>query len=124
MEKTVNVFQYTDAVHYIRDCQKAQSYPWTESYRNIARELDTGGPYFWLVAHGKKPFPRKIIEKLPVLMSLKKTETVYFQLLMYLSILDMDKRLRIGILDKFRPSRFHGAQETTDRVNRKLKKKK
>jgi len=122
--KDVNVFRYTDVFQYINDCRKARCYPWTESYRSIARELETGGPYFWLVVHGKKPFPRKIIEELPRLMSLGKKESAYFQLLMHLSIIDMDNGFRIAILNKFRPAGYKGAIAAPTRsVKRPAKKK-
>ena len=119
MANNINVLQYTDAIHYINDCQKARYYTWTESYRSIARELSTGGPYFWLVVHGKKPFPRKIIEALPDLMSLNKRDSFYFQLLMHLSNLDMDPRFKIEVLNKFRPARFKGSKGAADGGKRK-----
>jgi hypothetical protein len=104
----VNVFRYTDVLQYISDSQKAKLYPWTESYRSIARELGTGGPYFWLVVHGKKPFPRKIIEGLSGMVPLNKRESIYFQMLMHLSNMDMDSRFKMLVLDKFRPAQFKG----------------
>ena len=104
--KDVVVFNYTDPFSYIRTCQKANLYPWTESYRKIARQFDLGGAYFWLVIHGKKPFPRKIIDGLTPLLKLKKSEAVYFKLLAYLSTLDIDDALKTDVLNKFRPARY------------------
>ena len=105
--KDVVVFKYTDPFSFISGCQKAGLYPWTESYRTIARHFTLGGAYFWLVIHGKKPFPRKIIDKLPSLMSMKEREADYFKLLMYCSTLDINDKLKIDILNKFRPAQYH-----------------
>jgi hypothetical protein len=107
--KDVVVFKYTDPFSFIGACQKAELYPWTESYRKIAKHFSLGGAYFWLVIHGKKPFPRKIIDKLPGLMSLKDKEADYFKLLMHLSTLDMDEKLKVSVLNKFRPASYHKA---------------
>jgi len=105
--KDVVVFGYSDPVTYIRDCQKAKLPPWTESYRKIARQFDLGGAYFWLVIHGKKPFPRKIIDGLTPLLGLKKNEAAYFKLIAYLSSLDIDEIMKAEILNKFRPAHYH-----------------
>jgi hypothetical protein len=107
--KDVVVFSFTDPFSFISSCQKANLHPWTESYRKIAKHFSLGGAYFWLVIHGKKPFPRKIIDKLPSLMSLNDKETDYFKLLMYLSTLDMNEKLKIDVLNKFRPAAYHKA---------------
>jgi hypothetical protein len=105
--KDVVVFDYIDPVLYIRDCQKAGLPPWTDSYRKIAKQFKLGGAYFWLVIHGKKPFPRKIIDGLTPLLKLKKNEAGYFKLIAYLSALDIEKNLKIEILNKFRPAKYH-----------------
>jgi len=104
--KDVVIFSYTEPFSFIRDCQKTNLYPWTLSYRKIARHFDLGGAYFWLVIHGKKPFPRKIIDALPPLLSLKKKEADYFKLIMYLSTLDIDEALKMDVINKFRPATY------------------
>ena len=107
--KEIVVFNYTEPFSFISSCQKANLSPWTESYRKIAAHFALGGAYFWLVIHGKKPFPRKIIDKLPSLMSLKEKEADYFKLLMYLSTLDIDETLEMNVLNKFRPAKYQTA---------------
>jgi hypothetical protein len=104
--KQVQIFKFGDPVAYISSCQKAKQYPWTESYRTIARKFELGGAYFWLVIHGKKPFPRKIIDGLTPLLKLNKKEAVYFKLIAYLSSLDIDEPLKREVLNKFRPARY------------------
>jgi hypothetical protein len=107
--KNIAVYSYTDPVSYIRDCQKADLPPWTESYRKIARQFDLGGAYVWLVIHGKKPFARKTIEGLTPLLKLKKDEADYFRLLAYLSTIDIEPKLKTEILNKFRPAKYRTA---------------
>ncbi len=107
--KKVEVYAYTEPVSYIRDCQKANVPPWTLSYRKIARQFDLGGAYFWLVIHGKKPFPRKIIDGLAPLLGLKKDEGEYFKLLAYLSTIDIEPKLKTEILNKFRPAKYRSS---------------
>jgi hypothetical protein len=107
--KNVMVFKYNEPVSFIRACQKAKLYPWTESYRKIARHFELGGAYFWLVIHGKKPFPRKIIDGLTPLLKLNKKEATYFKLLAYLSAIDIEEALKVDVLNKFRPARYRTA---------------
>jgi hypothetical protein len=104
--KNVVVYKFTDPILFIRTCQKANLYPWTESYRQIARQFKLGGAYFWLVIHGKKPFPRKIIDGLTPLLGLNKKEAIYFKLIAYLSTLDIDEHLKLDVLNKFRPAKY------------------
>jgi hypothetical protein len=113
--KNVVVFAYNEPFSYIRDCQKAGLYPWTESYRKIAKKFDLGGAYFWLVIHGKKPFPRKIIDGLVPQLKLGKSEATYFKLLAYLSTLDIENGLKTDILNKFRPAKYRRTGKKTSR---------
>jgi hypothetical protein len=105
--KEVNVFNYVDARAYLRDCQKAEIHPMTESYRAIAKRVGVGGPYLWLIMHGKKPFSKKTIDNMPGILPINDKQMKYLKLLMYLANIDMDKDLRIDVINKFRPAAYH-----------------
>jgi len=107
--KEVNVFNYIDARAYLSECQKKEVFPMAESYRKIGAKIGVGGPYLWLILHGKKPFSKKIIDTLPCIMTLNDKQVKYLKLLMHLGDIKIDKELHVEVLNKFRPAQYHKA---------------
>ena len=105
--KEVNVFNYIDARAYLSECQKKGVHPMAESYRAIAKRVGVGGPYLWLILHGKKPFSKKTIDNLPGILPINDKQIKYLKLLMHLANIEMDKDLRVDVLNKFRPAQYH-----------------
>jgi len=105
--KEVNVFNYIDVRAYLIACQKAGIPPMTESYRSIGKKIGIGGPYLWLILHDKKPFSKKVIQNLPGILPINEKQKQYLSLLLYLANIDMEKELRLEVVNKFRPPQFH-----------------
>ena len=105
--KDVNVFNYIDARAYLIECQKKEVPPMAESYRKIGKKIGIGGPYIWLIIHGKKPFSKNVIDKFPGIMTLNEKQIKYLKLLMHLGNIKIDKELLIEVLNKFRPAQYH-----------------
>lgn len=109
--KKVSVFDYTDAREFLFAHQKETEYPWSLGYRGIAQKVGVTKGYFWLCLHDQRPFSRKVSERFPKLLNISAEEKAYLRVLLYMADLDMEKDLKMEIIDKFRPARFKTAKK-------------
>jgi hypothetical protein len=77
-------------------------YPWSQKYEGVAKKLGVSKGYFWLALHGKRPFCRKLIEKFPKVLKIPTKEVQYFRILCYMADLNMENKLKLEIINKFR----------------------
>jgi plasmid maintenance system antidote protein VapI len=101
--KTPDIFNYTDASAFLRDCRKAKIYPMTLSFRNLAGMLGVTHSTVFQLVQGKKPSPATAANALPHLLKLPKAEADYLRLLLYFPGLGIDKNFRARLLSKFNP---------------------
>ena len=104
--RKIDMFTYTDAKRYLLRCRGSRMPPWPLSYGFLADHLGTNKGLIWGALHGTKSFTRKMADRLPPLLELKKNEAFYLQVLLYLTSLNMDNKVKISILNKFRPAKY------------------
>lgn len=102
----IDVFKFTDAKLYLRRCQESKMPPWPMTYSLLAEHVGVNKGFIWGVMYGKKLVSRKIADRLPPVLHLTKSESIYLRVLLYLSGIDIDEKLKISILDKFRPAHY------------------
>jgi hypothetical protein len=104
--KKIDVYQYDEARFYLKRCLKSRMPPWPMSYGTLAARAGVNKGYLWSAMKGTKSFSRTIADKLPGNLKLGKNEALYLRLLLTLSGTDMDRALRLSIVNKFRPAKF------------------
>jgi len=104
--KKNNVYRYIDARSYLDRCRRSTMPPWPLSYSFLADRIGVNKGLIWSAFHGRKSFSRKMVDRLPAILQLKKNEAVYLRILLYLSNIDMDNKLRTSIINKFRPVKY------------------
>jgi hypothetical protein len=100
----VDIFKYTDARAYLHRCRELQVPPWPLSYSVLSDRIGVNKGLIWAAFNGKKMFTRKMADRLPGILQLKKNEAVYLRIVLSLS--NIDDKLRVLILNKFRPVKY------------------
>ncbi|MGA2508088.1 MAG: hypothetical protein ABSF80_11510 [Chitinispirillaceae bacterium] len=104
--RKIDVFTYTDAKLYLLRCRGSRMPPWPLSYGFLADHLGTNKGLIWGALHGTKSFSRKMADRLPPLLKMKKNEALYLRVMLYLSSMNMGAALKVSILNKFRPAQY------------------